>query len=271
MEEKIKKIREQILSAFKDLRFEGAEHRYFLGNRELMCVSDVTHKFHEEFDTDRIANNYAHKYGNTAEYWKAEWKRKADDAAAKGTLVHEFAESLMNVRQGNVGGIVESAMSAWNGKELVPRNAKECAVVEFFNRELSSNYYFVLAETRVYSGVNPGAPKLKTDYAGTFDLLMYKVDVNKPENSGLVIFDYKTNKDLENSFSQRFGKMLYHPFGDMYDENLSLYTLQQSCYQIPLEDIGLKVIERNLVWLKDDGTYELKKLRNVTNTLRAVL
>jgi hypothetical protein len=44
-----------------------------------------------------------------------------------------------------------------------------------------------------------------------------------------------------------------------------------SCYQIPLEDIGLKVIARRIVWLKDDGSYELLALQDVTNRLREVL
>jgi hypothetical protein len=38
-----------------------------------------------------------------------------------------------------------------------------------------------------------------------------------------------------------------------------------------LEDIGLKVIARRIVWLKDDGDYELIPLQDVTNRLRQVL
>lgn len=65
--------------------------------------------------------------------------------------------------------------------------------------------------------------------------------------------------------------MLYPPFDDLYDESLGLYTLQLSCYQIPLEDIGLKVIARRIIHLKDDGTYELIAVPNVTDKLRKIL
>jgi hypothetical protein len=65
--------------------------------------------------------------------------------------------------------------------------------------------------------------------------------------------------------------MLLPPFEDLYDESLSLYTLQLSCYQIPLEDIGLKVIGRRIIWLKDDGTYEKISLQDVTQKLRKTL
>jgi hypothetical protein len=57
----------------------------------------------------------------------------------------------------------------------------------------------------------------------------------------------------------------------LYDESYGLYTIQQSCYQIPLEDIGLKVIGRRLIWLKDDGTYENVRLKDYTKQLREVL
>ena len=62
--------------------------------------------------------------------------------------------------------------------------------------------------------------------------------------------------------------MLLHPFEDLYAEAQSLYTLQLSCYQIPLEDIGLKVIGRRLIHLKEDGTYEKIPLPDVTKELR---
>ena len=65
--------------------------------------------------------------------------------------------------------------------------------------------------------------------------------------------------------------MLLPPFDDLYDESLGLYTLQLSCYQIPLEDIGLKVIGRRIVHLHDDGEYELVKIPDVTEKLRNTL
>ena len=62
--------------------------------------------------------------------------------------------------------------------------------------------------------------------------------------------------------------MLFAPFNDMYAESLSLYTLQLSAYQIPLEDIGLKVVARRIIWLRDNGEYELIPVNDVTNQLR---
>jgi hypothetical protein len=57
----------------------------------------------------------------------------------------------------------------------------------------------------------------------------------------------------------------------MYDEALSSYKLQLSAYQLPLEDIGLKVIGRRIIWLKEDGEYELIPIDDYTGKLREIL
>ena len=65
--------------------------------------------------------------------------------------------------------------------------------------------------------------------------------------------------------------MLLEPFSNLWDESQSLYTLQLSAYQIPLEDMGLKVIARRLIHLKDNGDYELVPIEDKTKELRDVL
>ena len=58
------------------------------------------------------------------------------------------------------------------------------------------------------------------------------------------------------------------PFDDYVDESLSHYILQLSAYQIPLEDLGLKILARRIIWLKPDGTYEQISVPNVTERIR---
>lgn len=65
--------------------------------------------------------------------------------------------------------------------------------------------------------------------------------------------------------------MLLPPFDDYYDEPKSIYTLQLSTYSIPLQDLGFNIIARRLVWLKDDGTYEIIPLKDESKRLRNIL
>ena len=265
-------IRKKILETFNELIFVEEGHKYFLRGEELESVSHITHMFKEEFDTELRANNYALKHGETPEYWKDKWRYNALKATTTGTLVHSFAESMAWVKNGHPELITNECKCKYieDKNWLVPTRNKEESVIKFFN-DMPENFHVVLPETKVYSSVNPNLPKFKKNYAGTFDLLVYFKHPSNNEKSGLILFDYKTNNELESEYSRNNNKMLYYPFNNMYDENKSLYTIQQSCYQIPLEDIGLKVLGRRLVWLKDDGTYENVKLPDVTKQIREVL
>lgn len=266
-------IRKKILTEFKDLTFIEDGHKYFLNGQQLPSVSEVTHKFCQyPFDEEAQAVAYAEKHGETPQYWLDKWKFTNLRATTSGTLVHEYGESLGWLRNGHPELITESCKTKYvKGKEwLIPTRNKEDAVLKFYD-ELNPNLHFVLAETKVYTGKNRELTNLKQDYCGTFDILFYYKDPDNDRNSGLSIFDFKTNKELRKDFSRENGKFLLPPFGDFYEEPLSYYTAQLSCYQIPLEDIGLKVIARRIVWLKDDGTYEIIPLQNVTDRLRNVL
>lgn len=269
----VTKIRNKILKEFDDLVFVEEGHKYFLNGEQLPSVSEVTHKFSQyPFDSEERAVAYAEKNGETPQYWLDKWRFTSLKATTSGTLTHEYGEGLGWLRNGHPEFLPDSCKPKYIKDKgwLIPTRPKEEAVLKFYD-ELHPNLHFVLAETKVYTGKNLKLTNLQQNYCGTFDILFYYKEPNNDENSGLCIFDFKTNKDLRNDFSRKNGRFLLPPFGDLYEESLSFYTLQLSCYQIPLEDIGLKVIARRIVWLKDDGTYELLPLQDVTDRLREVL
>jgi hypothetical protein len=266
-------IRNKILKEFDGLVFIEEGHKYFLDGVQLPSVSEVTHRFCAyPFNEKEQSERYAETHGETAQYWLDKWKFTNLVATTSGTLTHEYGEGLGWLKNGHPEFLPESCKPKYvkDKNWLIPTRPKEEAVLKFYN-ELNENLHFVLAETKVYTGKNKELTNLKQDYCGTFDILFYYKDPEDDSKSGLCIFDFKTNKDLRKDFSREHGKMLLPPFTDFYEEPLSYYTAQLSCYQIPLEDIGLKVIARRIVWLKDDGSYELIGLQNVTDRLRSVL
>ena len=269
----VTEIRNKILNEFNDLVFEEGPHKYFIGDIELPSVSQVTHQFCAfPFDEQAQAIAYAEKHGETPQHWLDEWKFKNLRATTTGTLVHAYGESLGWMRNGHPEKITEENKCKYIKEKnwLIPTRKKEEAILKFYD-ELNENLHFVLAETKVYTGKNKELTNLKQDYCGTFDILFYYKDPNDDSKSGLCIFDFKTNSELYKDFNRNNGIMMYTPFSDMYSEPYGAYTLQLSAYQMPLEDIGLKVIARRIVWLKEDGTYELIPLKDVTKQLREVL
>ena len=121
--------------------------------------------------------------------------------------------------------------------------------------------YPLMVETQVYT----------KKYAGTFDKLIYYKHPTDNNKSGLIVSDYKTNASLSSDYNRKFNVTMLPPFDNLIDEALSHYTLQLSMYQIPLEDIGLKVLARRLIWLKSDGTYEQIALPDITKRIRETL
>lgn len=267
----VTEIREKILDAFGDLVFVEEGHHYYLDGVEIPSVTGVIHQFVHPFHEEFEAEKYARNHGETKEYWLDKWKFKNLKATTTGTLVHEFGESYGWLKAGHPELITESCRPKYIKEKgwLVPTRGKEEAVIKFFE-ELPDDLYFVMNETKVYANKNPER-LVKNQYCGTFDLLFYYKHPTDDSKSGLVIYDFKTNASLINEFSRLNNKMMKAPFTYMYDESLGVYTLQLSAYQIPLEDIGLKVIARRIIWLKDDGTYEIRKVPDETVRLREVL
>lgn len=230
------KITSLIHNRFTDLKFEEVGHKYYLGEQNLTPVSDVIKNYYEGFNASKQAKDYAERHGGEAHEWEAKWKKSGDDACDLGHRTHKFGELY------------------FDNKTLKPSTGHEMAVVEFWN-DIPQHIIPVLPERTMYSR--------KYKYAGTCDLLLYD-----KWSEGLIIADYKTNLNIFKNFK---GKRMLPPFEDLLDSPMNHYQLQLSMYQIPLEDIGLKVTERWIVWLKADGTYEKYETMDFTQQLRNLL
>ena len=268
----VTEARKKVLQEFEDLEFFEEGHRYVLSGQSLPSVSNVAHRFiREPFNEQLQAKRYAEKNGRTPEYWIQQWRQNSFRATTLGTKTHAYGESLGYLRAGMPERICPSIMSQYMPQYgfLAPIHPKEEAVLKFMN-ELPGSMYLVLNEAKVYSGKNPCREKnLKEQLAGTFDMLYYN-DGSDGQPEGFMVLDYKTNANLANDYNRRFGRVLSSPFADMTEEDLSLYTIQLSLYALMLEDIGIPIISRRIIWLKD-GEYEVIPVPDVSEKLRQTL
>lgn len=266
----VTEIREKILNTFNELVFIDEGHKYYLHDEELMSVSVFASQFEEEFNSIQKAIDYAEKHGNTPEYWLDQWKFTNLKATMSGTQVHAYGEGLAWLKLGCPDNIPNDKKYQYivNKNWLVPTRPKEESALNFWN-EFPENLWVVLPETKVYTSA--GNIKYKTNFAGTFDLLCYYKHPKDDSKSGLIVLDYKTNGEIYKEYSRKNNKMLYYPFDELYQEPFGVYTIQLNCYSTCLEDIGLKVIGKRLIWLKDDGTYELIPIDNKTDKIRNII
>ena len=270
----VAKARKLILESFSDLEFYEDGHKYLLHGKQLNSVSGIGHRFiAKPFDEDVQAIEYAKRHGETADFWIKKWHCNSFRATTLGTKTHEYGESLGYLQAGHPELIRDSVRVQYNEtyNYLAPIHPKEEAV-ELFMKELPSSYHLVLNETKVYSGKNPDSDKnLKEQICGTFDML-YWFDGNGDETkAGFVILDYKTNANLYSKYNRNHQRMLLPPFDNLFEEDYGLYVIQLNLYALMLEDIGLPVIARKIVWLKDDSTYEIIDTPCISDSLRRCL
>lgn len=224
-----------INNRFKDLQFEPVQHKYTLDKSDIISVSKTIEKFYEQFP-EGAAQRYADKNGLSVEVVQAAWDTNNKLACDFGHYVHDFGERY------------------YSNRNLQPRNYHEVALVKFWN-ELPYTHTAVACEARVYTR--------NYWYSGTFDLLIYDSARN-----GYIIADYKTNKDLFKNFKEK--KML-PPFENLLDNPFNHYQVQLSLYQIPLEEIGIKILERWIIWLQPNGEYTKFLANNYTDYLKQCL
>lgn len=267
----IQEIRNKIIETYTNkLVFYEIPHEYYLDGVQYISVSDVTHRY-KPITTEQMAENCVKKwqkeqdpsykyYGMSKEQILAQWKIKSDKACDFGTDVHAFGESMFYYMIGEPERILEECKEQFTENGPQPSNPQEEAIVKFWN-DLPENFVPVLAETKVFN-------RNGTQYAGTFDILFYYVEEPESPKNGLVIFDYKTNEDLYKNYNNQ--KLLW-PFQDMLDQAVSYYTLQLGCYQVPLENLGYKVIARRLIWVRPNGSYEKVKIDSIADRIRKAL
>ena len=268
----VAEARSHILASFSDLEFYEDGHRYLLHGKTLPSVSNVAHRFiRVPFDEQRQAARYAERHGETPDHWIQQWRQNSFRAKTLGTRTHAFGESLGYLRAGMPERICSSMQAQYLPEYgfLAPLHPKEEAVVKFMD-EMPASMHHVLNEAMAYSGKNPCQERnLREQLAGTFDMLYYQ-DGSDGQPEGFVILDYKTNANLQNDYNRKWGRVLREPFADMTEEDLSLYTIQLSLYGLMLQDIGIPIVARRIVWLKD-STYDVIPVEDLTEKLRTIL
>lgn len=205
----------EIEQFFSDLSFVESSHKYYVKGQPLKgSVSNKIHNYVPHTDFDTIAPFSARKAGVTTEEIKAQWAAKNLESRIRGHRVHTFGEHYQFNRN------------------LVPSCPQEIAITKFWER-LPKHIVPVAAELRMYHFIKM--------YAGTMDILLYDTS-----NDTYIIADYKTNADLNKNYK---GKVLLPPFHNYLDSPLNHYQIQLSYYQILLEQIGVKVSKRVIIWL----------------------
>lgn len=267
----VQRVRDRLTKYFGSLEFEPAEHRYFVSSqgtrRELPSMSSVIDRFVPQVDWEAKAAGVAARTGSTKEAVLRSWNENKIRAANNGTSTHLYGEAWMHFALGHPERIDPVIRPQMEEGYLIPYSPKQEAVMKFWEDVMKDSTLFpVAAECRIHSLYVKG---VKDHFAGTFDALFLKI--HQDGRPALVLKDYKTNAEMRKSYARNHGQTLYPPFQDIVDDPEGHYTLQQSGYSMALASVGLRVESRDLVWLKNDGTYEEIRLQSIEERMRSAL
>lgn len=264
----VEETRKLLGDRFNDITFIEEGHRYFINGNEYTPVSHIIKKYEQPFDEEAKSMAYAEKVGLTQEEVLRNWKLINLKSTISGSRTHEFGESYTNVMAGHPELICEANRKQWveEYKTLLPTYPKEEAVVKFYtemNFDPSKRLYVVGAEFKLSTEYMRGVKPI----CGTADILFYEENLIFPEDSGFVIGDWKTNKELEKEYTVKNDIRMKYPMEKFKDTALSHYTLQFNMYQKMFESVGLNIIDRRLIWLKDDGSYEVRYIPKLNDKI----
>ncbi|MBX7227878.1 MAG: hypothetical protein K1X55_17730 [Chitinophagales bacterium] len=193
------------------IAFDEESHKYLhpkdeTGNAEYISVTTLIERFFP-FDLIRYIERKAKKENRTEDDVLDEYLLMRDEAAAKGTELHEQIEHYLK------------------GKEFDANLHEFKMFLEFYEKELtSSNLIFHDAERMIYSD--------KYGVAGTIDCLFQKGNSNK-----YVMFDWKRSKKLTIDGQPRkfgFGYALSE-LNHLDNSSYYRYCLQQNIYKHIIE------------------------------------
>ena len=272
----ITELREKITNRFSNLEFIEDGHKYYLHKedgsvKEMNSVSSVCHMFEPEVDWETILINKAEKLGVDKEYLREEWHKKNITSTSNGSLTHLFAEAYMYFFMGMVDKIPDIIKKMqYEDGYLIPYGKKQIAVAKYYEDLYKvENFYPVMPEAQIYIDSEDNKYSINHDISGTFDALF--AFVNKNGEIKLSVRDWKTNQSLENLYNIKHVNTLLPPFDNLINQPKSMYTLQLSLYQLGIEQLDYKVIDRKLLWLKDDGSYEKIDVPDVRENLMFAL
>jgi hypothetical protein len=226
----------KLIQPFSNLTFEEKKHKYFVEGKPIKTsVSGLISEFYEHFNAQAVAPYSARKLGITTEEVLKQWADINQESRDRGHRVHNFGELYQFDRS------------------LKPSCPQE-AIVAFW-ASLPEHIIPVAAELRMYH--------FKYLFAGTADIILFDT-----KTQTYIIADYKTNKDLFKNFKN---KTMLAPFEALLDCPLNHYVVQLSYYQLLLEQIGVRVTKRVIIWLGLDGKFTCINTDDVTSILKTTL
>ena len=257
MKNNVEDIKNKIQQVFGKYTFIEDGHYYLCnGKRVGISTTGLFGQYEQKFDSDTISQQVADKRGISQQEVLEEWRIENLHSTIKGSMIHEFAQSLWEGKEykfdySNVPAEIDLDRLKSDIEKLIPQ------AINFYN-DYKDMYELIGCE--IYLGDED------YDECGATDQMM----LNK-YTGGITIIDYKTNKKIEYE-SYRHKKMLI-PLHKYDDCNHVHYSFQLGDYKFKFEkNTNLKVEETFIVYFNVNAdNYEIIEPLNMENEVEKIL
>ena len=242
---------QELNKAFGDFKFFEEDHHYeYKGERVGISVTRLIEEYTNEFDAEAIAEKVAIKENKTVQEILNEWKLKNQWACKKGSVCHEYAQSL------------------WSKKQLIDQNfytaPQKQAFLWIFSQ--ADNFYCDYKDRLEHLADEFVIGSEEYDIASAIDHLF----INKL-TGGLILVDYKTNSDIHKN--EKYAKNMKVPLSHLKDFTLNHYYIQLSIYKYLVEKYtDLKIEEMFIVWFSENiENYEIIEIPYLYKEVKNIL
>ena len=256
----------ELEKAFSDIIFVEKDHEYFIsGEPAMMSVSQLIKKYEKPFELQKMALRVAQRDGFTVEEILQQWDFSKDYSCHKGSDFHKYVENYFNRKKVSLDSdsinLFFEKRKTFKMDTSIKSYYKEMALLirNFLNfYEWWKQDHILIKSEFVIGDKN-------SKICGTIDNLSYNFKTKE-----LVIFDYKTNKEIKkhNKYKERLLKDLNH----LDNCEFIKYSLQMSLYSIIIENCtNFKIPKSYIVWVNGKDDYELIECANLKKESESIL
>jgi ATP-dependent exoDNAse (exonuclease V) beta subunit len=242
----------ELEECFSDILFLEKDHKYMFSDIPAkMSVSGLIKKYEKPFDSQKIAKFVADRDGFSTEDILEQWEFSKNYSCHKGSEFHKFVENYLNRKKTTIDKDAIELFFSKNKKFYTPDSVKNYYSDLALNIKNFMNFYNWWKQDHILLKPEFVIGDKESGICGTIDNLSY----NK-KTKELVIFDYKTNKEIKKSNPRKetFLKELKHIQQCEYTK----YSLQLSLYSTIIEkNSNFKVPKSYIVWVSGKENYDL--------------
>jgi hypothetical protein len=236
--------------SFEGIVFSEKDHSYLINNElATYSVTQILKKYDKPFESRKMASIVAKRQGVLVEDILNLWEFKKEFACLKGTLFHLYVENFLQKKKNPL-----DKTSIHNFIRKYPDYVSEDVFYGDMARYISNflEFYEGWKEDHILVRPELVVGDKVTKICGCIDNLSYNFKTGE-----LVIFDYKSNKEIKDEGKEYLLGLLGH----LKSCNLVKYSLQLNLYSAIIErNTPFKINGSKIVWVGGESLEQINCL-----------